>query len=56
MKPPLHQHWGHAAGEWKMGCCACPGAAPDLGCDYCMETYYRKNEPWTYAIFKEVTP
>lgn len=48
-----HQHHGHADGEWYWACCACPSAAPDPGCDYCRETYYRNNEPSTYRLFKD---
>lgn len=51
--PPPHEHRGHGAGEWYWACCACPQAAPDPGCGYCLETYYFTYEPRTYALFKE---
>lgn len=51
--PPLHEHHGHDTGEWHWACCACPKAAPDPGCPYCLETYYRVHEPNTYKSFKE---
>jgi len=48
--PKKHEHWGHAEGEWKYSCCACEKAAPDSGCPYCLETYYRAAEPDTYEF------
>ena len=52
-KPDVHQHHNHEPGEWNMSCCACPKAAPDPGCAYCLETYYRVHEPDTYAFFAD---
>lgn len=48
--PPVHEHSGHKEGEWRWDCCAC--GTPDVGCAYCLETYYRENSPETYALVK----